>query len=346
MTLTAAPQGPMQLTAERAPFVMLPRWLLHQAKISDGAKVLYCVLHDLVAGREGPTRPVTRGQLAEACDVSANTIDRRLTELIDAGAVDKEPQILARGQVGNVYRVWLTPPDQRRPRVPTDGEARSGRMPMAGDLPHPWGDPLPAGEDPTLLEEEIQESPPQPPRPAGGPALGNDQTPGRRAAGTNLRAFGVNPRADAERAEADRRATEGARRQAALDAENVRRRAEAEAARAEVEAAEAEALALSGVLDDVRLAAVVVRVGEGLAGPLARLPLAVARAVVVWCRAAAGESPGPFLAAIDAALADDGWRMNGEDVLPARKLPAAPDGTPTLRERVAHLVRTTPAGEL
>src|SRR5207245_4343434 len=64
MTLTAAPQPPMQLTAERAPFVMLPRWLLQQTKISDGAKVLYCVLHDLVAGREGPTRPVTRGQLA------------------------------------------------------------------------------------------------------------------------------------------------------------------------------------------------------------------------------------------------------------------------------------------
>jgi hypothetical protein len=81
----------LHLGAERAPFVMLPRCLLHQGEISDGAKVLYCMLHDLVAGREGPTRPVTRGQLAECCGVSVDT-DRRLAELIRVGAVEKQAQ--------------------------------------------------------------------------------------------------------------------------------------------------------------------------------------------------------------------------------------------------------------
>jgi hypothetical protein len=129
---------------------------------------------------------------------------------------------------------------------------------------------------------------------------------------------------------------------AAIDVETARRRAEDDAARAELAAAEAEALAVSGALDDDRLAAVVGRVGERLAGPLARSPLALARAVVVWCRAAAAQSQGPFLAAVDAALAEAGQRTVGDElVLPLLELPAAPRGTPTLRERVAGLVRTT-----
>ena len=97
--------------------MMLPRWLLYHPEVGEGAKFLYCVLHDLVADREGPTRPVTRAKLAELCRVSANTIDRRLAELIGAGAVDKEPQILAGGQVANVYQVWLTSPQQRCDRI-------------------------------------------------------------------------------------------------------------------------------------------------------------------------------------------------------------------------------------
>jgi hypothetical protein len=184
---------PLQLTVERAPFVMLPRWLLYHPEVGEGAKFLYCVLHDLVAGREGPTRPVTRAKLAELCRVSANTVDRRLGELIAAGAVDKEPQILAGGQVANVYMVWLTPPDQRHDRinpngkprseriptdgnpvasdaipvdkrVPTDEEARSERIPTDGDRSRRWGPPLPRGGEPTVLKEQDQEFPPNPRR--------------------------------------------------------------------------------------------------------------------------------------------------------------------------------------
>ena len=178
----------MQVRAERAPFVMLPRWLLYHPEVGEGAKFLYCVLHDLVNGREGPTRPVTRAKLAELCRVSANTIDRRLVELLAAGAVDKEPQILAGGQVANVYQVWLTPPEQRKhriptdgeppsgriptdgdpvptdpvpvdERIPTDGEARSERIPLHGEPPHQRGTPLLTVGEPTVLKEEVQEPP-------------------------------------------------------------------------------------------------------------------------------------------------------------------------------------------
>jgi hypothetical protein len=67
---------------------MLPRWLLYHPQVGEGSKFLYCVLHDLVAGRESPTRPVTRAELAESCGVSVDTIDRRLAQLVAAGAVE------------------------------------------------------------------------------------------------------------------------------------------------------------------------------------------------------------------------------------------------------------------
>ncbi len=132
--------GTMELRAERAPFVMLPRWLLYHPQVGEGAKFLYCVLHDLVAGREGPTRPVTRAQLADSCGVSVDTIDRRLTQLGAAGAVEKQAQIEAGGQVANVYQVWLTPPDGIRRTllaVPTQSDRSGGGAPQEPIPPLP-----------------------------------------------------------------------------------------------------------------------------------------------------------------------------------------------------------------
>src|SRR5207249_9265505 len=88
-------ERPLALRSERAPFVMLPRWLLHHPRVTEGAKVLYCVLHDLVAGREGPTCPVTRAQLSDLCGVSVDTVDRRLAQLVAARAVEKQAQVPA-----------------------------------------------------------------------------------------------------------------------------------------------------------------------------------------------------------------------------------------------------------
>jgi hypothetical protein len=359
----------LHVTAERAPFVMLPRWLLYHEAVGEGAKFLYCVLHDLVNGREGPTRPVTRAKLAELSRVSANTIDRRLAELIAAGAVEKEPQILAGGQVANVYHVWLTPPEQRQPRIPTNGMPRSGRIPTVGDPasaavdnrvpmdgeaqqygittaeepPRQWGAPLLADGDPTVFEEVEDEEPPTP-RTAGestfifeNPGRKSSETGGparlggRRTDATNLRALGANPRA---RETAERTA----RLEAALEARTAARLAEERAGEAGRAAFEAEALAVSAALDDERLATIVDSVRDQLIGPLAQSALPVTRAVVDWCRQAAADRPdsSSLGAAVTAALAA-GQRLPSVPPAPL-SLAAAPPGTVPLRRRVATLM--------
>lgn len=335
----------MHLGAERAPFVMLPRWLLHHGEISDGAKVLYGMLHDLVAGREGPTRPVTRAQLAACCGVSVDTVDRRLAELTRSGAVEKQAQFdTGQGQLANVYWVRLsTPAASLRP--PLDESMDPGRMvaaPPAADLrpgePHDCADPGRADAAPR--EEQDQELPPQPPRRAGGPKVDHDDLPPtlpRRPSGSRLRSVGANPRAEAVRAAAAEADEVAARRLADLEAEAAARRAADEAARVEGERLAAEALAVSAVLDDELLEAVVARATDGLAGPLARSPLAVTRAVVAWCRAAAAAYPGSVPEAVVAALAV-GLRPAAGSV-PPLDLPGPPAGTPDLRARIAGLVR-------
>ena len=356
----------MHVRAERAPFVMLPRWLLYHPDVGEGAKFLYCVLHDLVHGSEGPTRPVTRAKLAELSRVSPNTIDRRLAELIAARAVDKEPQILAGGQIANVYHVWLTPPDQRQhhlppneeawseriptdedpvpsdrtpvdKRVPTDGDALRTGFPIDDDPPHRWGSPLPADGEPTVLKEEVQRIPPHP-RTAGGSSVASHNNNGRRSERTNPRAIGANPRAASELAAAERERERAARLEAEAEAKTSARLAAERAGEAGRIAFEAEALTVSAVLDDDQLEAVVKLVRAALIGPLAQSTLPVTRAVVDWCRhAAANHSDSLCLAAaVDAALAVG----QGLPSVPAPRLTVAaapPAGVP-LRRRVADLM--------
>jgi hypothetical protein len=373
------PTTELHLRAERAPFVMLPRWLLYHPEVGEGAKFLYCVLHDLVAGREGPTRPVTRAQLAESCGVSVDTIDRRLTQLVAAGAVEKQAQIRAGGQAANVYQVWLTPPDgfrrttiphgkPERPETPVENGSRSSAAPVEGSAngqvsrrrdpaappsepdghPQPCGDLDRASAAPSVFEEPAEEDPPQPPRTAGGhDAPHNNHFNGvpRRTAGMNPRALGANPRAEADRAEESRQRQLFERREAELAGAAAARRVEEDAARAAAAAFEAEATALSAVLDDNRLAAITGLATDGLAGPLARSPFAVTRAVVTWCRAAAAllHPHGQLLEAVDAALADR-WRPAPDDPgsgIPL-DLPAPSASTPGLRHRLACLLRPDP----
>ena len=373
--MTTPADAAMQLRAERAPFVMLPRWLLYHPDVSEGAKFLYCVLHDLVAGRQGPTRPVTRAELAACCGVSVDTIDRRLAQLVAASAVEKHTQVRAGGQIANVYQVWLTPPDglRRTPNGqsvdPADDRSRESAAPVEGAAktlvsrsreiaaPHPTSDAEPqdcggqsrASAAPSLFEEEDEEDPPQPPRTAGGPDAPPTDHPddiSPRRAGTNSRALGANPRAEADRAEESRQREAAKRREAELAAAAATRRAHEEEARAAATAFEAEATALSAVLNDAHLAAVVALATDGLAGPLARSPFAAARAVVGWCRGAASRHPGLLAAAVDAALANQWHPIPEEDETAAPfQLPPPPTGTPSLRDRLAPLVRPSPTGE-
>jgi hypothetical protein len=131
--------------------------------------------------------------------------------------------------------------------------------------------------------------PPQPPRRAGGPEVGQT-TPtanGRRGSGTNPRAAQANPRAEADLADTARLEAQAAARRAELERVTEDRQAADHAAEVEAERLEAEALAVSAALPDGLLAAVVDVVGRGMAGPLAASPLALSRAVLSWCRAGA-----------------------------------------------------------
>jgi len=329
----------LQLGAERAPFVMLPRWLLH-SEVSDGAKVLYCMLHDLVAGREGPTRPVSRAQLAAGGRVSVDTVDRRLAELIRIGAVEKQTQFeTERGQLANVYWVRLSPPVALvRGTVAHSGPGRGGAtspvVPVRPAPPHGCGDPGRMGAAPK--EEQDQEFPPQPPRTAGGPT-GTFRTPRRRPGGTTLRAVGANPRAETDRVVAAEQAAAAARRAADLEAATAARRAAEATAQADTDRFVVEASAVSAVLDDDLLVDLVDLVGSGLAGPLARSPLALTRTVVGWCRSAIAVFPGPVPVALRAAVAA-GWQPAGDPPTTSAAMLPAPPETTDLRTRIARLV--------
>jgi hypothetical protein len=328
---------------------MLPRWLLYHGEVSEGAKFLYCVLHDLVQGRQGPTRPVTRAELATCCGVSVDTIDRRLAQLVAVGAVEKQAQIRAGGQQANVYQVWFLPREglQRSPAHGDIAGGRNGAAPVEAvangpvsrsrESAAPPSEPQGCGSalrtDAAPIEKEEEERiPPQPPRSAGGPddlehnpAEPPSPRSGRRASGTN-------PRAEADRAEAARVEAEAARRHADLVAATEARRAADLAAEREAQRLEAEARSISCALDDEALAAVVAAVTPGMSGLLAGSTVALTRAVIAWCRAAAAGHPGPLADAVAAGLTDGVAAGEGHRPL---DLPAAPGDTPPLRTRIA-----------
>jgi hypothetical protein len=349
VTSTVAGDRSLQLVGERLPFAMLPRWLLHHPDVAEGAKFLYCVLNDLVSGRQGPTRPVTRTELAAVCGVSADTIDRRLAQLVAVGAVEKQSRIRAGGQQANVYLVWFTPPEGlhrhalevvdnrgRKIAAPVEGSANaqvkrsreSAAPPPGGSAgPHRRGGRSRTGAAPNteaFEEPDKEEEPPRPPE--GGqaqvvPPMGS----GRRSEGTN-------PRALADRAEAERLKLEAIQRQANLDAQTEARRQADLIATLAAEQLEAEARALSAVLDDPTLAAVIRQVTGPMSGLLAGSAVAVTMAVIGWCRTAQAHHAGAIDAAIVAGLASD--LGAGEGNLPLT-LPAAPSDTPVLRSRIA-----------
>ena len=135
---------------------------------------------------------------------------------------------------------------------------------------------------------------------------------------------------------------EAAARRVQLERATETRRVADLSAETEADRLEAEALALSGALDDASLAAIVTVVADGLPGPLARSPMGLARAVVAWCRAAAGRHPGLLSEAVAAGLAGGLTVGEGPDAAPPLALPVAPTGTASLRRRIGDLLHTAP----
>jgi hypothetical protein len=300
--------------------------LAHLLSLPDGAKVDSATL--ATAHREG-----------------RDAVRAAYKELEAHGYYRRDVLRLADGTLRTEVVVSSTPMNGETPGRTEDGFPGAGPGP---ENPAPV-EPAPvnstsAGPAPVdqASKEEVPKTQnlfsPQTPRTAGG----HDVVGSRRQAGTNPRARGTHPRAEAELAEAARLEAEAAARQAALQRATDNRRASDQAAEFEAERLEAEALAVSAALTDPVLAQIVDAVTGTMAGPLARSPLAIARAVVAWCRTAVAEHPGPLGEAASAALVSKLVVREG-DPQAALDLPPAPPGTALLRHRIAALVRR--AGE-
>jgi hypothetical protein len=323
-------------------FTVLPNDAIRNPALSFRAVGVLAHLLSLPDGAK-----VDSATLAQAHREGRDAVRSAFSELADHGYYRRDIIRLADGTLRTEVVVSSTPMSGEG--AGGTGAGKSGAGPGPGN-PAPAG-PVPVNPTsalPTPVDQATTEvpttkdlSPPQPPRPAGGPEVdpAKAQANGRREAGTNPRAQRANPRAEADLAEAARLEAEVVARQAKLERTTQARRAADLAAQAETDRLEAETRGVSAALADDHLAAVVAVVTRGMAGPLARSPLAISRAVVTWCRTAAARRPGPLADAVAAGLA--GGLTAGDGTAPTLDLPAPP-GTPALRHRIAGLL--TPVG--
>lgn len=319
-------------------FTVLPNDAIRNPALSFRAVGVLAHLLSLPDGAK-----VDSATLARAHKEGRDAVRAAFGELAAHGYYRREVVRLADGTLRTEVVVSSTPMSGET--AGGTGAGKSGVGPEPGN-PAPGG---PAPVDPTsALPTPVDQAttevpttkdliPPQPPRRTGGPEV-DRVTPAanrRREAGTNPRAQRSNPRAEADLAEAARLEAEGAARQAELERTTHARRAADLAARAEAERLEAECRAVSAALADDQLAVVVAVVTRGMAGPLARSPLAISRAVVSWCRTAAAQRPGPLADAVAAGLA--AGLPAGEGSAPSLDL-SVPAGIPALRQRIAGLL--------
>jgi len=314
-------------------FTVLPNDAIRNPALSFRAVGVLAHLLSLPDGAK-----VDSATLAQAHREGRDAVRAAFKELEGHGYYRRDVIRLADGTLRTEVVVSSTPMNGDGPGRTDDG--KSGAGPKPGN-PAPV-EPTSAGPTSVVQasKEEVPNSeelfPPQPPRSAGGPndfrPNGNGPPPGPRPS----RAAGTNPRAEVDRAEAARLEAEVARRQAELEAATEARRASDLAARSEAEQLEAESLALSAVLDDDILAAIVGRVTPGMSGLLAGSAVAVTRAVVAWCRAAATDRRPLDEEAITAGLAEGVAVGEGHPFL---DLPDAPAGTAPLRRRVADFLK-------
>jgi hypothetical protein len=328
-------------------FTVLPNDAIRNPSLSFRAVGVLAHLLSLPDGAK-----VDSATLATAHSEGRDAVRSAFKELADHGYYRREVRRLANGTFRTEVVVSSIPMD------PAEGNG-AGRtedgFPGVGPEPENPAPVEPAPVNPTSAgpppvdqaAEEVPTTkelfPPQPPRRAGGqddsrpPKASLPGPAAKRAGGTNLRALGANPRAEAEQAEASRLEAEAGARRAELERTTEARRAAERAAGLETERLEAEAVAISACLDDAMLAGVVDAVRGTMAGPLAASAMAVARAVVAWCRTAAASQPGGFADVVVAGLAA-GLTVGEGTAAPPLDLPAAPPGTASLRSRVAALL--------
>lgn len=95
------------------PFAIIPEWLLDDLAVSDRAVRLFGVLARYANSREGVASPKRR-TLATRLGCSVDTIDRAVQQLVDVGALVREPCYDDAGdQTSNNYWVWPSRPGGR-----------------------------------------------------------------------------------------------------------------------------------------------------------------------------------------------------------------------------------------
>jgi len=104
---------PDRLWSDTGPFTIIPEWLL-DAEVSDGAVRLYGIL-GRYADEEGRSFP-SRGLLAQRMRTTTKSVDRRVQELVQVGALVVEHR-LADSPSGNQFHrsniYWLKRADPR-----------------------------------------------------------------------------------------------------------------------------------------------------------------------------------------------------------------------------------------
>jgi hypothetical protein len=344
-------------------FTVLPNDAIRNPALSFRAVGVLAHLLSLPDGAR-----VDSATLATAHKEGRDAVRAAFAELARHGYYRREVIRLPDGTLRTEVVVSSTPMNGDDAGRAGDGKSGVGPGP---ENPAPAGpapvDPTSAG--PTPDDQAAKDEgpttearfPPQPPRRAGGQEIrGGGAGPSterraippepgprppsaalagaRRDSGQRSRARGTNPRAEAQHAESARLEAGAAARRAELEAATEARRAVERAAQLEAERFEAEALVVSAFVDDGQLAELVAVVRGGMAGPLARSSLAVARAVVAWCRTASARHPGPLGDAVTAGLA--GGLAAGEGH-PALELTLSPPEAVPLRRRIARLLERT-----
>ena len=107
-----------RVISDLGPFSLVPRWVL-DADVSDGAVRLYALLGDY-ADRHGECWP-GRATLAERLRTSRATVDRRVTELEEAGALQVRRRGGKPGEAwsSNLYLLRRLPPSSTDEATPS-----------------------------------------------------------------------------------------------------------------------------------------------------------------------------------------------------------------------------------
>lgn len=136
--------------SDTGPFAMVPEWLLYSG-ISGNAVKLFCILHRY-DGLPGGAHP-SRATLAKRMQVSVDTVDRTLKELIDAGAVATEGRFTTENdRDSNAYMLHFLRPGSRTDAATGGGTdaATGSRKDAAGKRIHisesTWNENPPSGE--------------------------------------------------------------------------------------------------------------------------------------------------------------------------------------------------------